>query len=292
LPILIIYFYNAAERMNRSLICLKYVFSAQLCCFIIGLFCVSGVSQAASVYSEIDKASENYDVVEQLHSMAFDAYLKKNYQVAFQKWTEAAKKKHAKSQFNLALMHERGEVPNGQSSNAIALDLYKRSANGNYLPAYRYWAKMVEKDRPELAQRIRNVLRESAPKKQVSNTVTSEGSVEKNSAKQQESIADFLHREQWISQQADKNWTIQIVAYRDEIQLLEFADQHGLSEQEQGAYFMETAAGKTWYKLVLGSFVSKQEADQARNGLPASVRGEGPWLRQFKDVKVAINRSN
>lgn len=278
--------------MNRSLICLKHVFSAQLCCFIIGLFCVLGISQAASVYSEIDKATENYDVLEQLHSIAFDAYLKNDYQTAFQKWTEAAKKKHAKSQFNLALMHERGEIPNGQSSNATALDLYKRSANGNYLPAYRYWAKMVEKDRPELAQRIRNVLRESAPKKQGSSVVSSESNVEQSSVKQRESVAEFLYREQWISQQSDKNWTIQIVAYRDEVQLLEFADQHGLSEQEQGAYFMETAAGKTWYKLVMGSFDSKQEADQARNDLPASVRGEGAWLRQFKDVKVAINRSN
>jgi len=278
--------------MNRSLICLKQVFSAQLCCFIIGLFCVFGVSQAASVYSEIDKANENYDILEQLHSMAFDAYLKNDYQAAFQKWTEAAKKKHAKSQFNLALMHERGEVPNGQSSNEIALDLYKRSANGNYLPAYRYWAKIVEKDRPELAQRIRNALRESESRKQDLSAVPSENSTQKTFVRRQQPITSFLHREQWISQQPDKNWTIQIVEYRDEVQLLEFADQNGLAEQEQGAYFMETAASKTWYKLVLGSYVSKQEADQARNGLPASVRGEGPWLRQFRDVKVAISHSN
>ena len=276
--------------MIRSPKQLKSVFSAQLCFFMIGLFCVSTVASAASVYSEIDKATEQYDELEQLHSQAFSAYLDEDYQTAFDKWRMAAKKKHAKSLFNLGLMHDRGQVPNGKSSKEAALDLYKRSANGNYLPAYRYWAKLVEKDRPELAQRIRNVLSENSPNVQDSSDINvaqqKPSSVPLKPAQKGESAPKFLHREQWISQQRDKNWTIQIVAYRDEDQQLNFADQHELLKD--GAYFMEANGDKAWYKLIVGSFSSKQEADAARNKLPASVKDEGPWLRQFKSVKAAI----
>lgn len=278
----------------------KRVFSAQLCVFIIGLFCVPAISLAAVVYTEIDKSSKNFDKLEQMHSVAFAAYLNEDYQIAYEKWQEAAKKKHAKSLFNLALMHDRGQVPNGKSSKERALDLYKRSANANYLPAYRYWANMVEKDRPELAKRIRNVLRESLPKTESSSLITgntNDSNVEnstKNSQKRvvkaEQTAANSFNREQWISQQGDRNWTIQIVAYRNEVQLLNFADQHNLSER--AAYFKETTKDKSWYKLILGSFSSKEKAEKARSDLPKSVQSEGPWLRQFKDIKSAILRSN
>lgn len=262
----------------------KRDYAAQLCIFIVGLFCVPTISFAAVVYTEIDKSGQNFDRLEQLHSVAFAAYLNDDYQTAYRKWQEAAKKKHAKSLFNLALMHDRGQVPNGDSSRERALDLYKRSANANYLPAYRYWANMVEEDRPELAQRIRNVLRDSLPK-----TESNELMLANTNGSHVENESGSFKREQWISQQGDRNWTIQIVAYRDEAQLLNFADQHNLSER--GAYFKETTKDKTWYKLILGSFSSKEEADKARSDLPKSVQGEGPWLRQFKDINSAILRS-
>ena len=305
------FFQNTTKRTILSLARLKpQLLIAQLCFLIIGLFCAPIISSAAAVYSEINKSTQNYNELEQLHSIAFAAYLNEDYQTAFQKWTEAAKKKHAKSLFNLALMHDRNQVPNGGSSKTAALDLYKRSANRNYLPAYQYWARMVEKDNPELAQRIRNILHENSPESQLESqpqqrlqlnkttgnvaTATSQENTHKQAAKVEiepepepkDPVTDSLHQEQWISQHQDTDWTIQIVAYENETQVLHFADQHDLLEK--GAYFTETSAGRTWFKLILGSFSSKQAADQARNNLPDSVRGEGPWLRQFKGIKAAI----
>ena len=280
--------------MNLTLKKLKNILLARLCCFIIRLFCVfvvASVTSAATIYSEIDKNTEKYNELEQLHSVAFIAYLDEDYQTAYQNWEKAAKKKHARSFFNLALMHDRGQVPNGKSSKALALDFFKRAANGNYLPAYHYWARIVEKDSPELAKRIRSVLNENSPNaQQVDIRVTSQEKKPAPTTQLKSEESNYLLREDWVSQQHDQDWTIQIVAYRDEEQLLGFVEQHKLSEN--AAYFMETTKDKAWYKLIVGSFSSKQAADQARYDLPASVQNEGPWLRQFKSIKTAIQQSN
>lgn len=253
----------------------------------------TNLSATTSIQSLQREAEQSYD-------RGLRAYLKEDYVTAHSSWLMASQKKHAKSQFNLALMHERQQVPNGQSSREKALSLYKQAANANYQPAYVYWARLVEKDNPELAQRIRSNIQQNQAKKarppvttpshkQSVNVKTKP--IKKTAATSSASSTKtpLYRRDNWILQQPDERWTVQLVAYRNETKLLDFIDRFSLVKDS--AYFTEYARGVYWYKLIYGVYTSKADADAARSKLPQTVRNEGPWLRQFKEIKTVIRQS-
>ena len=228
---------------------------------------------------------------EQLYDQGLRAYLQEDYVTAHSTWLMAARNKHAKSQFNLALMHERQQVPNEQSSKQEALALYKQAANANYQPAYVYWARLVEKDNPELAQRIRNNTLKKPQQNQIKTSPSAAIGQAKNiaPATAKTPSADKMiakppahlltktplyRRDNWILQQADDRWTVQLLAYRNETKLLDFIDRFSLVKDS--AYFTEHARGIYWYKLIYGVYASKAEAAAARSKLPQTVRNEGP----------------
>ena len=97
--------------------------------------------------------------------------------------------------------------------------------------------------------------------------------------------ARFLDQN-WINAQSASRWTIQLLAFEDMINVYDFIDTHGL--QKHAAYFAERNKSGTLYKLIYGSYESKDKANSARQLLPRSLRQHGPWLRTLGSVQNVI----
>ena len=93
-------------------------------------------------------------------------------------------------------------------------------------------------------------------------------------------------REDWISAQNSGGWTIQILAFNELDKVRSFIDQNQL--HRSAAYFVERGDGAVLYKLIYGSYASKEQADAARAALKPALRQHGPWLRSIASVQAAI----
>lgn len=67
---------------------------------------------------------------------------------------------------------------------------------------------------------------------------------------------------------AGKNWRVQVNAYPDELSAKQVVDR--LKNKGYNAYFTEVRyKGKIWYRVSVGKYVSKEEADKVRESLKA-----------------------
>ncbi len=292
--------------MLRRVYTLPALTTAQLFSTIaVGLFLIAqvfvvSVAMADNVvggYSEkADKSSVLSDNASTIYRQGLQAYLNNDYVLAYRNWSNAAALKHPKSIFNLALMHERQQIPNGESSQEKAVELYKQAANLNYLPSYRYWARLVEDKQPELAQRIlnnsgieKNVVEdvaEQAIDTSLANDNDSRQTIIGSIASVDVPASDSYLKHQWILQQQDSDWTIQLLAYRNETDVLNFIDDNALVEKT--AYFIHYEGNTPWYKLVHGVYSSRAEAEQARAEMPSHLISLKPWLRRYSDIKKQL----
>ena len=87
---------------------------------------------------------------------------------------------------------------------------------------------------------------------------------------------------EWLKAQADKNFTLQLMAVKDENTARQFIEAHHL--HDKAAYFPVTRNGQTLYALVYGSFSQRSEAAQAAKSLPAAWGSPSPWIRSFKSL--------
>ncbi len=221
------------------------------------------------------------------------AYLDGNFSLAQKHWLSGAQNKDAKSMFNLGLLHEQGRVSgasidkatnwfslahdNGYPAAAYhmaqrmldrggsddeALNLINSAAELGYAPARRYLGVSLESDAGSL---------ESATKLNPSQEHLT-----------RTDVGDLA----WISRQPSGNWTIQLLAFTDKNKVEAFVEQHGLVAG--AGYYAEMVGGEVFYKLVYGSFNSKDKADFARQNLSPSMAEHGPWLRQWASVHKAL----
>lgn len=218
------------------------------------------------------------------------AYIDGEFALAQQYWLKAANAQDAKSMFNLGLLHEQNKLE--AASIDKALNWYKVAADNGYAPAgYHLAQRMFERggsDDEAIALIKRAADSGYAPAKRYLGL--GQVSVKAQQPKRASTSADKAgevgtgyRSEKWINRQSGQNWTIQLLAFKSKQQVLDFIKQYGL--QRNAAYFLEVKDGDVFYKLVYGSFDSKDKATFARQNLSTSLQAYGPWLRTWASIQ-------
>jgi len=86
----------------------------------------------------------------------------------------------------------------------------------------------------------------------------------------------------WLKAQADSNYTLQLMAIKDETTVRQFIETHHL--QGKAAYFPVMSNGQILYAVVYGSFPQRSEAARAAKSLPKAWGTPNPWIRSFKSL--------
>ncbi|MEE8429200.1 MAG: SPOR domain-containing protein [Gammaproteobacteria bacterium] len=94
-------------------------------------------------------------------------------------------------------------------------------------------------------------------------------------------------REAWILAQDPDGFTLQLVSVRNEIAAISYIKDHRLVGKS--AYFEKSLIGTTWFSLLYGTYLSKDEALAAVESLAESVR-ELPRIRRLASVQAEIRR--
>jgi DamX protein len=87
---------------------------------------------------------------------------------------------------------------------------------------------------------------------------------------------------EWIKAQAAANYTLQLMAVKDENTARQFIEDHHL--QDKAAYLAVTSKGQTLYAVVYGSYPQRSGAARAAKELPAAWGTPNPWIRSFKSL--------
>ena len=227
------------------------------------------------------------------------AYIDGEYIQAQQYWLKAANDKHAKSMFNLGLLHEQRKLDNASIDKA--LNWYRLSAENGYPPAgYHLAQRMLERGGSDdkaisLITRAANAgyapaIRYLGPNFGLANAKANQPKLSPKSVSidQADSQTIAYQSEDWINRQRGQNWTIQLLAFKGKDQVLNFINDHSI--QDNAAYFTESSGRETLYKLVYGSFDSKDKATFARQNLSASLKEYGPWLRTWASIQKVTKR--
>jgi len=96
-------------------------------------------------------------------------------------------------------------------------------------------------------------------------------------------------RNAWILKQNPEHYTLQMVAGNNINTLRSFIRQHPLDEPL--AIYHTTRKGKTWFGLIQHSYPDKQTVLDARRQLPAALRQQNPWLRQFSALQKDLGHT-
>jgi hypothetical protein len=214
------------------------------------------------------------------YQAGLSAYIDGNYASAQQYWLTAANANDARSMFNLGLMHERNKLP--FSSSDKAANWYRLAAENGYAPAgYHQAQRMLERGGSD-DQAIALIQRAAddgyAPARR--HLGLSAGFMATGDSRDAQ-LSD--QTESWINQQNSQHWTIQLLAFNQKEQVLAFIQAHRL--QRKAAHFTDVSDGEVFYKLVYGSYNSKDKASVARQNLSAALQQHGPWLRTWESVQ-------
>jgi septal ring-binding cell division protein DamX len=100
--------------------------------------------------------------------------------------------------------------------------------------------------------------------------------------------ADALRREAWVLAQSEHHYTIQILAAGTDALARDYIQQQGLASR---AAYIETAAqGATVYRVLYGSYASRDLADKTLVALPRALSANSPWVRTFAEVHKLVDR--
>jgi len=244
------------------------------------------------------------------YSDGMKAYMDGNFELAQILWLKGAKESDAKAMFNLGLLHEQGKIANAESAKAD--NWYRLAGKHGYSPADFHLAnRKLQSDSEADRQEAESLLQRAAARKFVPaikllgkfrNRGNNEPVVIDLDTRIDESLEDSVVigggavsqeirierylTEVWIKSKSASNWTIQMLAFQDQSKVREFIDQHQL--QKSAAYFIEKNDSGVFYKLIYGSFDSKQQADLAREQLSDELKQYGPWLRTMASVHKVI----
>ena len=90
----------------------------------------------------------------------------------------------------------------------------------------------------------------------------------------------------WILNQPDKHYTLQLLAVSDEKGIKRFIKLH---EFKGNLVILKTKRnGKPWYALLFEAYASRDEALSARKNLPASYKSSSAWPRSILSIRQAI----
>jgi len=96
-----------------------------------------------------------------------------------------------------------------------------------------------------------------------------------------------IRREDWIRQQSEDSYTIQIGSVISEDDLVNFIRSHNL--EDNSAYIQIVIDGVTRYNAFYGAFSSYAEAEQAITDMPEDLRRVNPWIRNFGILQKMLN---
>ena len=257
----------------------------------------AGVTVLALMFSTTSYADEYY-------SNGFKAYLDGDYSQAQSQWLQSAKQGHAKSMFNLGLLHEQGRVENANQDKAQ--EWYRLAGGAGYSPANYHLALSLlssgDKTRENKKQALALMNKAAAAGFKPAIDYV-DGGVNNASLTVKETSSQALKNliavktdtnavnqrylsERWVISKKPSYWTIQMLAFNDERKVQNFIDEYELNTN--AAYFKEQAGGEVLYKLVYGVYKTKIQADFARQNLAKDLVEHGPWLRTIESVQSAI----
>lgn len=93
-------------------------------------------------------------------------------------------------------------------------------------------------------------------------------------------------REQWVMSQNPENYTLQIGSVTSEKDMQKFLRQTGV--EQRTAYIQVEIDGVTRYNALYGVYASYEEAQQAAEGLPPTLRQVKPWVRNFRVLQAMV----
>jgi hypothetical protein len=91
---------------------------------------------------------------------------------------------------------------------------------------------------------------------------------------------------EWIHNQQDSTYSLQVVSTSTREAIFEFCKEHNICDKS--AYYQSQIQGKTYFRLLYGSFSSHKAAQLARAKLPDKLRQLEPWPRNFKQIKSEL----
>jgi DamX protein len=104
--------------------------------------------------------------------------------------------------------------------------------------------------------------------------------------KQQQKPAEILQSVDWMINQPDKSYTLQLLAVSEEKGIKRFLKLHKFSGN---LVILKTKRnGKPWYALLFETYASRDEALNARKKLPKSYKSSSAWPRSILSIRQAI----
>ena len=98
--------------------------------------------------------------------------------------------------------------------------------------------------------------------------------------------AAAIRSRSWLQAQRPGDYTLQLIAVRDEKAARAFIRRSGL--RGDIAYFRTLRKGRPWFAVVYGRFPDRKAALAARRRLPPAVAKGKPWPRSFASVQQAL----
>lgn len=100
--------------------------------------------------------------------------------------------------------------------------------------------------------------------------------------------AHTLRREAWVLAQPAGHFTIQVLATGTDALAQEFIRKNGLAA---GAAFIEsTSQGNSVFRVLHGSYPSREQAEKALVALPRAISANSPWVRAFAEIHKLVDR--
>ncbi|MCU7836359.1 MAG: SPOR domain-containing protein [gamma proteobacterium symbiont of Taylorina sp.] len=94
----------------------------------------------------------------------------------------------------------------------------------------------------------------------------------------------------WLLQQADNNFTIQLFGSRDKQAITKLVKKYSLTGDI--ARFETQRDGQGWYSMTYGKYNSKEKARTAVASLDTTLTNPKPWIRSFKSIKKQLQKDH
>jgi DamX protein len=101
--------------------------------------------------------------------------------------------------------------------------------------------------------------------------------------------AGVVHDSQWLLKQDPKAYTVQLVVSPTQADMARFIDRNVEQLALDSLAFSVTEQGqRERYSLFFGVFATMTEARAAIAALPAELRANRPWVRNFQSVQDSL----
>jgi len=217
------------------------------------------------------------------YKQGLDAYIEGDFARAQNLWQASAQQNDARSMFNLGLLHQQLKIEGASRQQA---DLwFSKAVEQGYMPAaYHLGILLLPESYQEGLEWIQKA--SAAGYVPAQKYIANLDGADASQLSAGNSNSSSLRAEAWINQQDSARWTIQLLAFNEFSKVEAFVEEHGLYQDV--AYFREPSREVMFFKLIYGSYSSKEAALAARESLSNDLNSHGPWLRPFAEVKSAI----